>query len=68
MALEEGRVGTYVEFERHILPKIADAGYTAVQLMAIQEHPYYGSFGYHVSSFFVPFITIRHPGRIKEPD
>ena len=35
-----------------ILPRIARLGYNAIQLMAIQEHPYYGSFGYHVSSFF----------------
>jgi hypothetical protein len=25
-------------------------GYNAIQIMAIQEHAYYGSFGYHVSS------------------
>ena len=65
MALEEGRVGTYGEFERHILPKIADAGYTAIQLMAIQEHPYYGSFGYHVSSFFAPSSRFGTPDELR---
>ncbi|MBF0467529.1 MAG: alpha amylase C-terminal domain-containing protein [Desulfamplus sp.] len=52
MAQEEGRVGSFREFEQHILPRIKDAGYNAIQLMAVQEHPYYGSFGYHVSNFF----------------
>ncbi len=52
MALEEGRVGTWREFADHILPKVIDAGYNTLQMMAVQEHPYYGSFGYHVSSFF----------------
>ncbi len=52
MATEEERVGTYREFADNILPRIKALGYNTVQLMAIQEHPYYGSFGYHVSSFF----------------
>ena len=54
MAQEKEGVGTYVEFRDEILPRIKEAGYNAVQLMAIAEHPYYGSFGYHVSSFFAP--------------
>ncbi len=52
MAQEEAKVGTFVEFTEKILPRIAALGYDTVQLMAIQEHPYYGSFGYHVSSFY----------------
>lgn len=54
MAQEDGRVGTYEEFAQNVLPRIAALGYNAVQLMAVQEHPYYASFGYHVSSFFAP--------------
>ena len=66
MALEQGRVGTFAEFNRHILPKIRDAGYTAIQLMAIQEHPYYGSLGYHVSSFFAPSSRFGTPEELKQ--
>ena len=54
MAQEREGVGTYVEFRDEVLPRIKAAGYNAVQLMAIAEHPYYGSFGYHVSSLFAP--------------
>ncbi len=54
MAQEEGKVGSYAEFRDRILPRIKEAGYNVVQLMAVMEHPYYGSFGYHVSSFFAP--------------
>ncbi|MDD3907725.1 MAG: alpha-amylase family glycosyl hydrolase, partial [Bacteroidales bacterium] len=54
MAIEEERVGTYDEFRRNVLPRVAKAGYNTLQIMAIQEHPYYGSFGYHVSGFFAP--------------
>ena len=46
MATEDERVGTYREFKDNILPKIKEKGYNAIQLMAIQEHPYYSSFGY----------------------
>ena len=64
MAQEREGVGTYVEFRDLILPRIKEAGYNAVQLMAIAEHPYYGSFGYHVSNFFAPssrFGTAEEP-------
>ncbi len=65
MAQEREGVGTYVEFTRKILPKIKRAGYNAVQLMAIAEHPYYGSFGYHVSSFFAPSSRFGTPEELK---
>ena len=54
MAQEDGRVGTYREFADKILPRIKAQGYNVIQVMAIMEHPYYGSFGYQVSSFFAP--------------
>ena len=54
MAGEEGKVGTYNEFTDNILPRIKAAGYNTIQIMAIMEHPYYGSFGYQVSNFFAP--------------
>jgi 1,4-alpha-glucan branching enzyme len=65
MALEEPRAGTYLEFARHILPKIQHAGYNTIQLMAVMEHPYYGSFGYHVSSFFAPSSRFGTPDELK---
>ncbi|MFU8768326.1 MAG: alpha amylase C-terminal domain-containing protein [Desulfotignum sp.] len=65
MALEAGRIGTWTEFRRHILPRIKDAGYNTLQLMAVQEHPYYGSFGYHVSSFFAPSSRFGTPEELK---
>jgi 1,4-alpha-glucan branching enzyme len=52
MAQEKEGVGSFNEFTAQVLPRIKDLGYNTVQLMAIQEHPYYGSFGYHVSNFF----------------
>ncbi len=52
MAQEEGKVGSYEEFRKNVLPRIKKLGYNTIQIMAIMEHPYYGSFGYQVSNFF----------------
>ena len=65
MAQEKYGVGTYLEFADNILPIIKDAGYNAIQLMAIAEHPYYGSFGYHVSNFFAPSSRFGTPEELK---
>ena len=54
MSQQEEKVGTYNEFRENVLPRVAADGYNCIQIMAIQEHPYYGSFGYHVSNFFAP--------------
>jgi 1,4-alpha-glucan branching enzyme len=66
MAGEEPRVHTYNEFRINILPRIKEGGYNIVQLMAIPEHPYYGSFGYHVSSFFAPSSRFGTPEELKQ--
>jgi len=65
MAQEKEGVGTYDEFRRNTLPRIADAGYNTLQIMALMEHPYYGSFGYHVSSFFAASSRFGSPGELK---
>ena len=65
MAQEEEKVGSYREFADKILPRIQKAGYNMVQLMAIQEHPYYGSFGYHVSNFFAASSRFGTPEELK---
>ena len=65
MAQDAERVGTYDEFRLHVLPRVKAAGYNCLQIMAIQEHPYYGSFGYHVSSFFAPTSRCGTPEQLK---
>ncbi len=65
MAQEKLGVGTYLEFAENILPRIKAAGYNTIQMMAIMEHPYYGSFGYHVSNFFCPTSRFGTPEELK---
>jgi len=65
MAQEDGKVGTYREFADKILPRIKKAGYNTIQLMAIMEHPYYGSFGYQVANFFAASSWFGKPEDLK---
>lgn len=66
MAQDKEDVGSYNEFREKILPRVAELGYNAIQIMAIQEHPYYGSFGYHVSSFFAASSRFGTPDELKQ--
>ena len=66
MSSEEPKIATYWEFKTYILPRIKKLEYNTIQLMAIQEHPYYGSFGYQVSNFFAPSSRFGTPDELKE--
>ena len=65
MSSEEEKVNSYEEFRQDVLPRIAKLGYNCLQIMAIQEHPYYGSFGYHVSNFFAVSSRCGTPEELK---
>ena len=65
MAQDAEKVGSYTEFKDNVLPRIIEDGYNCIQIMAIQEHPYYGSFGYHVSSFFAASSRFGTPEELK---
>lgn len=66
MASTEETVASYKNFTKNILPRIKKLGYNTVQLMAVAEHPYYGSFGYHVANFFAPSSRFGTPDELKE--
>jgi 1,4-alpha-glucan branching enzyme len=65
MAQEKEGVGTYAEFAEYIIPYIKNSGYNTIQLMAVAEHPYYASFGYHVSNFFAVSSRFGTPEDLK---
>jgi len=65
MGTNEEKVGTYEEFRLNVLPRVEKLGYNCLQIMAIQEHPYYGSFGYHVSSFYAASSRFGTPEELK---
>lgn len=65
MCTEHQRVSTFTEFRLFVLPRIIRLGYNTIQLMGIQEHPYYGSFGYQVSNFFAVSSRFGTPEELK---
>ena len=65
MSSEEEKVSTFNEFRLNVLPRVIAGGYNVLQLMALQEHPYYGSFGYQVSSFFALSSRFGTPEEFK---
>ena len=65
MSSEAEKVASFKEFTADVLPRIKQAGHNTVQLMAIAEHPYYGSFGYHVSNFFAVSSRFGTPDDFK---
>ncbi|MBB3187600.1 alpha amylase C-terminal domain-containing protein [Microbacter margulisiae] len=66
MSGESESIATYNDFREKILPRVISLGYNCLQIMAIQEHPYYGSFGYHVSSFFASSSRFGTPDELKQ--
>ena len=66
MSSQHEEINTYWQFKEHVLPRIKKLGYNTIQLMAIQEHPYYGSFGYQVANFYAPSARFGTPQELME--
>ena len=66
MCSEEEKVAGFKDYIKTVLPRVKKAGYNTIQLMAIAEHPYYGSFGYQVSNFFAVSSRFGTPEELKE--
>ncbi len=65
MSGEEQKVASFTEFREKVLPRVIETGYNTLQIMALQEHPYYGSFGYQVSNFFALSSRFGTPEEFK---
>ncbi|XP_007901760.1 1,4-alpha-glucan-branching enzyme isoform X2 [Callorhinchus milii] len=66
IASPEGKIASYTNFTRNMLPRIKDLGYNAIQMMAIMEHAYYASFGYQITSFFAASSRYGTPDELKQ--
>ena len=65
MSSEEEKVAGFEDFRTAVLPRVEALGYDTLQIMALQEHPYYGSFGYQVSNFFALSSRFGTPEEFK---
>ncbi|GAA4693900.1 1,4-alpha-glucan branching protein GlgB [Nocardioides nanhaiensis] len=49
-----GGFWSYDELADDLVPYLSDLGFTHVELMPVMQHPFGGSWGYHVTSYFAP--------------
>jgi len=66
ISTEKEQISTYNDFTEKCLPRIKNLGYNTIQLMAIMEHAYYGSFGYQVTNFFAASSRFGPPSDLKK--
>ncbi|MGH3510203.1 MAG: 1,4-alpha-glucan branching protein GlgB, partial [Nocardioidaceae bacterium] len=52
---------SYAEIADALVPYVADLGFTHVELLPVMEHPYGGSWGYQVTSYFAPTARFGDP-------
>jgi 1,4-alpha-glucan branching enzyme len=60
-ALEGNRPLNYIELADELAAYVADLGFTHVELMPVMAHPFSGSWGYQVTSYFAPSPTFGSP-------
>lgn len=65
MSSSEAKIASYTEFADNVIPRIKELGYNCIQIMAIMEHSYYGSFGYHVTNFFAISSRCGTPNELQ---
>lgn len=66
IASADYKVADYKNFYENVIPRIKKQGYNAIQLMAVMEHAYYGSFGYQVTSFYAASSRYGNPEELKK--
>jgi 1,4-alpha-glucan branching enzyme len=67
MAVYEMHLGSwrrgrsYAELADELVPYVTDLGFTHVEFLPVMEHPFGGSWGYQVTSYFAPTARFGDP-------
>jgi len=63
--LEDNRSLTYLELADELAAYVTDLGFTHVELMPVMAHPFSGSWGYQVTSYFAPTPRFGAPDEFR---
>jgi 1,4-alpha-glucan branching enzyme len=63
--LEDNRTLTYLELADELAAYVTDLGFTHVELLPVMAHPFSGSWGYQVTSYFAPTPTLGTPDQFR---
>lgn len=58
---EDGSYYSYTELAADLAPYVKQMGFTHVELMPVMEHPFDGSWGYQVCSYYAPSARFGTP-------
>lgn len=60
-----GRTPTWTELREPLIHHVVEHGFTHVELLPVMEHPFFGSWGYQVTSYFAPSARYGHPDDLR---
>src|SRR5262249_48795904 len=56
---------SYTQLADELVEYVSDLGFTHVELLPVAEHPFGGSWGYQVTSYFAPTARFGNPDELK---